>query len=77
MRGGEKKKGKKKLTTVHFSIHVFQTGHGYFLGACVVLFSRGRLNMLASSSKSSGGEKKQKENAAAILFEEQGFFVYR
>ena len=29
------KKGKKKSNTAHLSIHVFQAGHGYFLGACV------------------------------------------
>ena len=28
-------KKKKKLNAVHFSIHIFQTGHSYFLGACV------------------------------------------
>ena len=27
--------GGKRSNTVHFSIHVFQAGHGYFLGACV------------------------------------------
>ena len=32
---GRRKKGKQKSNTVHFLIHVFQTGHGCFLGACM------------------------------------------
>ena len=66
MQGG--KMGKKKSNTVHFWIHIFQTGHGYFLGACMEYRFRTGDSTCCRLRRSLAGEKKQKGNVAAIFF---------